>query len=316
LDIIAGNWGLNHRFRTTAEHPRKLYFGQLGGRGGVDLIEAYYADELGKEVPERGFREVSAALPFILERVQTFRAYGKAGLEDLMGERLKKAKALHVTTLSSSVFINRDMRFEQQVLPQPAQFSPAIGVCAGDMDGDGNEDIFLSQNFFATHPTSSRNDAGRGLWLKGDGTGAFRPLSGQESGVRVYGEQRGCALADYDADGRLDLVVTQNGNATRLFRNDSGKPGLRVRLNAGPENPTGVGSVLRVRVGDRLGPAREVHAGGGYWSQDSAVQVMGTGGKAAAIWVRWAGGKTGSYDVPPNAREVEIALVGGLRVIR
>ena len=33
----------------------------------------------------------------------------------------------------------------------------------------------------------------------------------------VYGEQRGAAAADYDRDARVDLVVTQNGAATRLY---------------------------------------------------------------------------------------------------
>ena len=47
-----------------------------------------------------------------------------------------------------------------------------------------------------------------------------------ESGVRVYGEQRGAAVTDFDRDGRVDLVVTQNGRETKLFRNLAAKPGL------------------------------------------------------------------------------------------
>src|SRR4030095_12854292 len=110
------------------------------------------------------------------------------------------------------------------------------GVCVADLDGDGNEDIFLSQNLFATQPRSSRYDAGRGLWLKGDGKGGLKPSSGQKSGVLVYGEQRGAALADYDGDGRIDLAVSQNGAATKLYHNVGAEPGLGVRLNAGPAN--------------------------------------------------------------------------------
>ena len=117
--------------------------------------------------------------------------------------------------------------------PREAQFAPAFAACVGDFDGDGLEDVFLSQNFFATEPKTPRCDAGRGLWLRGDGHGGLQPVPGQESGIKVYGEQRGAALCDYDHDGRVDLVVTQNGNQTRLFHNVGAKPGLRVRL-AGP----------------------------------------------------------------------------------
>src|SRR5205823_10858972 len=114
----------------------------------------------------------------------------------------------------------------------------------------GHEDVFLSQNFFATPPEMRRLDAGRGLWLRGDGTGNLTPLRGQDSGVKVYGEQRGAALSDYDQDGRIDLVVTQNGAETKLFHNVGAKPGLRVRLSGPPGNPAGVGAQVRLYFGE------------------------------------------------------------------
>ena len=188
-------------------------------------------------------------------------------------------------------------------------------MCVGDFDGDGNEDIFLSQNFFATQPQTPRYDGGRGLWLMGDGRGGFSAVSGQGSGFKIYGEQRGAALCDYDGDGRVDLVVAQNGAPTKLFRNVAGRPGLRVRVKGAAGNLNGIGAVVRLGFGERLGPVREIHAGSGYWSQDSSVQVIGASEIPTQVWVRWPGGKISRSSIPPGAREISIDTQGKLEVL-
>jgi hypothetical protein len=225
-------------------------------------------------------------------------------------------KELRANTLASMVFFNRGDHFEAVPLPREAQWSPIFSVNVGDMDGDGDEDVFLSQNFFATQEEMPRQDAGRGLWLRGDGMGKLEVVPGQESGIKVYGEQRWAALADYDQDGRVDLVVTQNGAETKLYHNEGALPGLRVRLQGPAGNPTGVGASVRLRFGERNGPVREVRAGSGYWSQDSAILVMGTPGPATQVWVRWPGGRTNAADIPVGAKEISVTTTGAVKVLR
>jgi len=219
---------------------------------------------------------------------------------------------LEANWLESTVFLNRGDKWETRVMPSEAQFAPAFAVVVADYDGDGHEDVFLSQNFFAVEPETSRCDGGRGLWLQGDGHGGLRAVPGLESGVMVYGEQRGAAVADFDGDGRVDLVVTQNAAETRLFKNVRAKPGLRVRLKGPPGNRFGYGAQVRLKHGEQFGPVREVHGGGGYWSQDSPVQVLtGGGGEGPLqVWVRWPGGKIFTADVPIGAAEIQIAIDG------
>ncbi len=271
LDIIASNWGRNTRYESHRAQPLRVYYGEAGGS--LALVQAYYDAEMKTVVPEEELGFVAKGLPFIRERFHTHREYGQASAEEILGDWLKGAHELEAGTLEAMIFFNRGDHFDAIALPPEAQWAPSLSVCVGDYDGDGNEDVFLSQNFFALQSDTTRCDAGRGLWLKGDGKGNLTPVRGQESGIKVYGEQRGAALCDYDKDGRVDLVVTQNGAETKLYHNTSGKPGLRVRLKGPVGNPTGVGAVVRLNFGDRYGPAREIHAGSGPMArrQDGVV---------------------------------------------
>ena len=150
--------------------------------------------------------------------------------------------------------------------------------------------------------------------MRGEGKGRLEAVSGERSGVKVYGEGRGAALGDYDGDGRVDLVVGQNGGATRLYRNRGGKAGLRVKLVGMGSNGNGIGAVMRLKCGSGEGPAREVHGGGGYWSQDSAVSVLGIREGARELQVTWPGGRRTTTPVPPEAREITVHADGKLSV--
>jgi hypothetical protein len=306
LDLVASNWGRNTKYQAHRTQPLELVFGDFDEDGTPDLLEAHYEPALQKLVPERQLDTLARVLPFLREQFSSHRAFSTAGIDEVLGDRKRLARSLQANWLESTVFLNRGDHFEPVPLPLEAQMAPAFGVCVADFDGDGHEDIFLAQNFFAVQPETPRHDAGRGLWLRGDGAGHFTAVPGQESGLRVYGEQRGAAACDYDGDGRVDLAVTQNGAATRLFHNAGAKPGLRVRLEGPPGNPNAIGAVIRLRFGERLGPAREIHAGSGYWSQDAAVQVLGTPSPPTQAWVRWPGGTEAGADVPPGATAVSL----------
>ena len=316
LDIVASNWGRNTKYQTYLDQPLHLFYGDFNGDNRVQVLEAYYDPELKKVVPWAAFDSIINAIPSVQERFSSYRAYGSASVEEILGDHLRTATELTVTTLDSMIFFNRGARFEAKALPIEAQFAPAFGIAVGDADGDGNEDIFLAQNFFDVEPETSRYDGGVGIWLLGDGKGNFKSLSPKASGISVFGEQRGCAVADYDGDGCLDLVVTQNRAATKLYHNIGARPGLRIRLSGPKDNPSGVGAVLRLEAGGRWGPAREVHLGAGYWSQDAAVQVMGMLSTPDRIRVRWPSAAPVTTEIPVGAREIGVDPTGQIRVLK
>ena len=266
-------------------------------------------------MPLQPYHLVVAAMPLLGARLDQCDTYARLSLTEIYGDTLKRLTERQVTWLDSTLWLNRGTNFEARPLPPEAQFAPAFAVCIADADGDGNEDVFLSQNFFDVDLDTSRADAGRGLWLRGDGRGQVSAVRGQDCGVRVYGEQRGAALSDFDGDGRVDRVVTQNSAETKLFRNLGAQSGLRVRLDGPAGNPCGVGARVRLCYGANAGPAREVRAGSGYWSQDSAALVLGTSVPPTAIQVHWPGGRMTESQLPVGAREVRIRPNGDVEGI-
>jgi hypothetical protein len=315
LDILASNWGLNDMYQATLVHPVSLHFVDNPTRG-TDLIEAYFVAELGADAPRRSLPVMAQSFPGLTAAYPTHESFATATVDQLVRVLRLSPQRVGATTFPTMLFLNRGTNFIALPLAVETQFAPAWSINVGDLDGDGHEDLFLSQNFFATRPEWPRLDGGRGIWLRGDGRGTLTPMSGSDSGIAVYGEQRGAALGDFDLDGRVDLVVSQNGAATRLFKNVAAKPGLRVKLRGPIGNPWGIGARVRLHSGIRAGPVREIHAGSGYWSQDSLVVVMGCDTVADKVEVIWPGGKPCIHPVPPNSLEVEVDASGAIKSTR
>ncbi|MEK7403032.1 MAG: FG-GAP-like repeat-containing protein [Gemmatimonadota bacterium] len=304
LDIVATSWGRNTEHAASASRPLYLY--SFSAERGLEVVLAQEDRRLRQVSPLATFGRFGLALPASALWLRTFAAFADASTEKALGPRATSARRIAVASMDHMLFLNRGDRFAATPLPASAQLAPAFYAGIADFNGDGNQDVFLSQNFFPTELATPRYDAGRSLLLVGDGRGGLEAVPGQLSGLTVYGEQRGAAYSDFDGDGRLDLAVSQNGAATRLFRNVGATPGLRVRLAGPPGNPSAVGAQMRLRYGDRSGPVREVQAGSGYWSQDGAVQVLGRAGEPTALWVRWPGGREQS--VPLTRGQAEITV--------
>jgi hypothetical protein len=308
LDIVATSWGRNTLMHADTTRPLTLVYGPFGAANEVETLMGRRDSRVNGLAPITGYARARVAIPTIAQRAKTFSAYADANIDQLLADTRAAVRRLEAVTLDHTVFLNRGDHFEPHAMPFEAQLAPAFYAGVADFDGDGKEDVFLAQNFFPTVLGAPRYDAGRSLLMTGDGKGGLTPVTGARSGLVVYGDQRGAAYSDFDHDGRLDLVVSQNGDATRLFRNQGARPGLRVRLAGPPANPDGIGAQVRIVYGSSMGPVREVQSGAGYWSENGAVQVFGTSATPTEVWVRWPGGTETRAPVPAGAREVTVAF--------
>ena len=307
-DIVATNWGQNSRYQMERGHPLRMYYSDLNSDGITDIIEAAYDTAMAAYVPTRPLNEIIKSVPSFAHLLRSYGDYAGSTLREIIGPSLEAIPYKEINTLQSMVFINNGGKsFSAHPLPRQAQLTPAFNAGVADFNNDGNEDIFLSQNFYDVPRGESRQDAGRGLWLEGDGKGDFKAVPGQISGIKIYGEQRGAALGDYNDDGRVDLAVSQNGNQTKLYLNHTPKDGLRIHLVGPAANKDAIGSSIRlVYKNGKEGPEREIQAGSGYWSQNSFTQVMGTSGDPVQIRIRWFDGKRRTVDIPAGKKNFVI----------
>ncbi|HAB18781.1 MAG TPA: hypothetical protein DCE44_20370, partial [Verrucomicrobiales bacterium] len=299
LDLLAGNRGLNTYWQTWSQGQPRIVWSSTDSHSPVTVIEA--ATTGSGLHPLRDRNLLAAGIPDLPSRIPTHTEFAAATIPQILGDAAGRAREVKVQTLASVVLLNRGRRFEVIPLPREAQWSPAFGLAVADFNADGHIDVALAQNLFAVRNDDSRLDAGRGLLLQGDGHGGFAALSSQVSGITVEGEQRGAAAADFDEDGRMDLVITQNGASTVLWHNVGTPVGIRVRLVGPPGNPDGLGAV----VTPTRGAAQTVTGGGGYWSQAGAVMVIG-GPRPTELHVRWPGGKVRRVPVPSAGAELVV----------
>ncbi len=184
-----------------------------------------------------------------------------------------------------------------------------FGVAFADFDLDGALDLIGVDGHVETsvqdvQPTVTYRQAP--LLFRGQGAGRFADVTSQAGAafvVPIVG--RGLAVADFDGDGRPDVVMTENGGPAHVFRNVSEGAGKAVRLvlATNGKNRSAVGARVTCTMGGKK-RVDEISGGDGYLSVNERTVTIGLGAAAKldAIDVRWPDGTTASAkDLAPGS---------------
>ena len=119
---------------------------------------------------------------------------------------------------------------------------------------------------------------------------------------------RGAAYGDYDRDGDIDVLITENGGPVHLWRNDlDGGNYLRVLLEGSRSNRNGIGARVVVASGG-LRQERFVRAGASYLSQSQITPVFGLADadRVDSLWVYWPSGTVSRHGPVEANRDLRI----------
>lgn len=211
LDIIAGNHGLNSRFKASAERPVSMYVNDYDRNGTVEQIVAQYNGA--ESYPMVLRHDLVMQMPHLKKKYLKYDKFKEQRIEDIFtSEELEGVTKLEVYELASSVYLNKgNLAFEKVELPIETQFSVTYDMEVMDFNSDGHADILLGGNLHDVKPEVGRYDAQYGLILLGDSKGGFTALKSSDSGLRLEGQLRALEFVDTPS-GKLLLTARNNAS--------------------------------------------------------------------------------------------------------
>lgn len=164
----------------------------------------------------------------------------------------------------------------------------------GDVDNDGRADLFIAKGNVDQMPGLAMEDPNSLLRQLDDGTFAEVSVG---AGVASVARSRGAALADFDGDGRLDLVVVNRRVPMELYRNVTPDTGhwLQIELRQDGPNTRAVGALIEVTAGGHR-QVQEITVGGGHAGGQAGPLHFGLGkAERADLRITWPNGQVSEH---------------------
>jgi hypothetical protein len=165
-----------------------------------------------------------------------------------------------------------------------------------DVNNDGLADLFIAKGNVAKMPDFAMKDPNNLLLQVADGK--FQEV-GDKAGILSFANHRGAALADFNLDGQIDLVVVNRWENAQIWRNTSRDAGhwVEVRLKQPAPNRDAIGAWIEVRCdGASMVMRREITVGGGHAGGQLGWWHFGLGDVTKAeMRVVWPDGTAGDW---------------------
>lgn len=227
MDYVAGNLGLNTRYKASDIEPVTVFANDFDANGTLDAILNYFVN--GTSYPVHSRDELGSQLPFVKKKFPKYADYAQATIETIIPEKeLKESYVAKSYWMKSSYIENLgNGKFEVTALPVTSQASPVFGIRPADINGDGWLDLLLVGNSYAPEVEFGSYDSFLGQCLLGDGKGNFTELTSASSGFEVAGDAK--ALTTIVRDGKTNYLASQNQGELKIFQPQNQQEIVRLR---------------------------------------------------------------------------------------
>ncbi|HEX7468198.1 MAG TPA: FG-GAP-like repeat-containing protein, partial [Methanobacterium sp.] len=210
IDLVAGNLGLNFRYKASSDKTFDVYAGDFNNNGNSDIVLSYFQDE--KQFPLGSRKSIVDQNPWVAMKFPTYKSFAEATVSDIYTKKvLNKSLHLQAETFASCYLENTgNGKFKIQKFPNEAQLSSINDMMIDDFDNDGHLDILAAGNLYNVEVVTPRNDGGIGIFLKGDGKGHFAPVPYALSGFFAPGDIKSLALVHLNNKDKAILVGNNN----------------------------------------------------------------------------------------------------------
>lgn len=219
IDFVAGNLGLNSKFRASAAEPVRVYAHDYDQNGRFDPILTYYLNH--QQVPVAPRDLLMAQIPSIKKRVPTYQDYAAHSFEELFTQEERSQALVREARQLASCYIENKGNFTFVVHPLPveAQLAPINTMVPLDFTGDGKLDLLLAGNFYGTETLGGQLDAGKGLLLANVGSNnqvtPFRPHP--DAGLNMDGDVKSIVPL-HRPDGTVWWLVSVNSRPLQVWK--------------------------------------------------------------------------------------------------
>ncbi len=162
-----------------------------------------------------------------------------------------------------------------------------------DVNNDGFSDLFIAKGNVSEMPDFAEADPNNLLLQRPDGTFAE---AGDTAGIDSLLTARGAAVADFNLDGQMDLVVVNRNGPAQVWRNGgTGGHWITLALHQPGPNRDAIGAWVEVDMGDHI-QRREVTSGGGHAGGSLGWLHFGLGTQdRARVRVIWPDGAASAW---------------------